>query len=161
VQADTACEKGDLRHPRNFAVEEHAERVKQNESLVHRVKLLQSSSREQSANWKFFCTDHGRNSFDPAKHENAFLQQWLDQAGKGKGKRSKKLDIHTVTSNADLEALLESYIARAAQVCQRGKPRAHRDFQALRQQVQELVDLSPFGGDCHFIATSILEKLDQ
>jgi len=50
----------------------------ENNQLVERVKWLQKHSREAKQHWWKYCGDHGKVDFDPIRHDDEFLQGFVN-----------------------------------------------------------------------------------
>lgn len=53
------------------------------EELVQRVKQFQRMSEEHKQSWYAFCSQQGTSSYDPARHDPASLQNFLNAAESG------------------------------------------------------------------------------
>lgn len=49
--------------------------------LVEQVKAVQRLSPEWKAAWRRYCDESARSVYDPARHDNTFLQGFLEQSG--------------------------------------------------------------------------------
>jgi len=78
-----------VRMPREQKV--HSSGDPEKDSLIQKIKAGQRASQQFKEAWHGFCKDNGHEKFDPARHENQFLKDFLEsgvEIPEGKGSRS-------------------------------------------------------------------------
>lgn len=79
--------------PRRMPKEEESE-DEGKESLIVKVKAIQSSSMRVSEKWNDFCMDHGGGTLDPSRHDAEFLRSFLASLpGQWRRDRRAKADL--------------------------------------------------------------------
>ena len=141
-------------------------------SLAAQVKEFQRTSKAAARSWRLHCDELGGGIFNPTRHTQTFLKQWLEKikiesvaTGAHYGTRpidkAKSGEQPYLKTPGDIDKSLFNISQRASAILKAKNPRMHCDFMPLQTMLAEFCAVVPFDSELHVALSGLQDHLQQ